>query len=208
MMAPQRSPEPFPGNSVTSVFFRRAALLLVLGAPLDASAACPSGQVEICFTSCLCVPDFEHVREQVLGSASVTLERWILQSRDSALMAGTLPMPLVIRARLAPYYDSALLDTVRFRVGALDELDVASTMLQNPDIKAVTLVDVVVFRSQEAAEGDTGLWAHELWHAKQYREWGSTGFAQRYTRNFDAVEQPAYDMQVRVMQELLRPKKP
>lgn len=193
---------------MTSVLLRRAVLLLLLGAPLGASAACPPGQVEICFTSCLCVPDLAQVREQVLGSAAVTLERWILQSRDSALMAGTLPMPLEIRARLAPYYDSELLDTVRFRVGALDEMDVASTMLHNPDIKAVTLVDVVVFRSQDAAERDTGLWAHELWHAKQYREWGSTGFAQRYTRDFEAVEQPAYDMQIRVMQALLTPKQP
>lgn len=187
---------------------RRAVLLLVLGAPFGASAACPVGQMEVCLASCICVPDVEQVRERVLGSASVTLERWILQSRDTALMAGTLPMPLEIRARLSPYYDSDLLDTVRYRVGALDELDVASTMLQNPDIKAVTLVDVVVFRSQEAAEQDTGLWAHELFHAKQYREWGSTGFAQRYTRDFEAVEQPAYDMQIRVMQALLRPKKP
>ncbi|MFG0382523.1 DUF4157 domain-containing protein [Pseudomonas sp. zbq_18] len=193
---------------MTSVFFRRAALLFVLAVPLGASAACPTGQVEVCFTGCLCVPDLAQVREQVLASASVTLERWILQSRDSALMAGTMPMPLEVRARLARYYDSELLDTVRFRVGALDELDVASTMLQNPDIKAVTLVDVVVFRSQEAAERDTGLWAHELWHAQQYRVWGSTGFAQRYTRDFEAVEKPAYDMQIRVMRELLVSKKP
>lgn len=149
------------------------------------------------------MPTVEQVREQVLDSAALTLERWILQSRDTALMAGTLPMPLEIRARLSPYYDSDLLDTVRYRVGALGELDVASAMLQNPDIKAVTLVDVVVFRSQAAAEGDTGLWAHELWHARQYREWGSTGFAQRYTRDFEAVEKPAYDMQIRIMQALL-----
>jgi hypothetical protein len=187
---------------------RRAVLLLVLGAPFGASAACPPGQMEICLSGCFCVPDVEPIREQVLGSAAMTLERWLLQSRDTALMAGTLPMPLEIRARLSPYYDSDLLDTVRYRVGALDELDVASTMLQNPDIKAVTLVDVVVFRSQAAAERDTGLWAHELWHARQYREWGSTGFAQRYTRDFEAVEKPAYDMQIRIMQALITSRKP
>lgn len=189
-----------------SVSARFAALLLVLGAPAVVSAACPVGQMEICFTTCICVPDAERVREQVLGSASMTLERWILQSRDTALMAGTQPMPLEIRARLSSYYDSDLLDTVRFRVGALDELDVASAMLQNPDIKAVTLVDVVVFRSQEAAERDVGLWAHELWHARQYREWGSTGFAQRYTRDFEAVEKPAYDIQIQIMRALITPK--
>ncbi|MDD0843734.1 eCIS core domain-containing protein [Pseudomonas sp. Gutcm_11s] len=193
---------------MTPAYLRRAALLAILGWPLGASAACPVGQMEICFTSCICVPDVEQVRTQVLGSASVTLERWILQSRDTALMAGTQPMPLQMRAQLAPYYDSALLDTVRFRVGALDEMDVASAMLQNPDIQAVTLVDVVVFRSQEAAEQDIALWAHELWHAKQYREWGSTGFAQRYTRDFEAVEKPAYDMQIQVMRALRAAKTP
>lgn len=175
---------------------RLTALLLVLGAPLGASAACPAGQVEICFNSCICVPEFEQVRKQVLGTAAVTLERWILQSRDTALVAGTQPMPPSIRERLLPYYDSALLDTVRFRVGALDELDVASAMLRNPDIQAVTLVDIVVFRSLEDAQLDIALWAHELWHVRQYREWGSTGFAQRYTQNFEAVEAPAYDMQI------------
>ena len=164
--------------------------------------------MEICFNSCICVPEFEQVRKEVLGTAAVTLERWILQSRDTALTSGTQPIPPGIRAQLLPYYDNVLLDTVRFRVGALDELDVASTMLQNPDIKAVTLVDVVVFRSQAAAERDTGLWAHELWHARQFREWGSTGFAQRYTRDFEAVEKPAYDMQIRIMQALITSRKP
>ena len=183
-------------------FVRRVALPFVLLAPPAAFAACPAGEMEICFTSCICLPDIEQVREQVLGSAAQTLERWLLQSRDSALMAGTEPMPESIRARLLPYYDTALLDTVRYRVGALDELDVASAMLQNPDIQAVTLVDVVVFRNREDAELDLALWAHELWHAKQYREWGSTGFAQRYTRDFEAVEKPAYDMQIQVARAL------
>lgn len=158
--------------------------------------------MEICFNSCICVPEFEQVRREVLGTAAVTLERWILQSRDTALTSGTQPIPPGIRAQLLPYYDNVLLDTVRFRVGALDELDVASTMLQNPDIQAVTLVDVVVFRNQEDAELDVALWAHELWHVKQYREWGSTGFAQRYTHDFNAVEAPAYDMQIQVARAL------
>jgi hypothetical protein len=187
---------------VTPVSSRLAALLLVLGAPLGASAACPVGQMEICFNSCICVPAFEQVRREVLGTAALTLEGWILQARDTALTSGTQPIPSEIRTRLLPYYDSALLDTVRFRVGASDELDVASAMLQNPDIQAVTLVDVVVFRNLEDAQLDVALWAHELWHAKQYREWGSTGFAQRYTRDFNAVEAPAYDMQIQVARAL------
>lgn len=185
-----------------SAFIRRTALLLILGAPFGASAACPAGQMEICFNRCVCVPDLQAMREQALGHAAATLERWLLQSRQSALMAGTLPMPLAVRAQLSPYYDSDLLDTVRFRVGALDELDAASTMLQNPDIQAVTLVDVVVFRSSDAAENDIALWAHELWHVQQYRDWGTAEFARRYTRDFEAVERPAYEMQARVSRAL------
>lgn len=181
---------------------RGVALLLLLGMPVSALATCPAGQTEICFNSCLCLPDPQQVREQLFGTAAMTLEGWILQARDAALVAGTQPLPASIRAKLQPYYDSALLDTVRFRVGAPETLDVASAMLQNPDIQAVTLVDVVVFRSQEAAERDIALWAHELWHVRQYREWGSTGFAQRYTRDFEAVERPAYAMQIRIMQAL------
>lgn len=181
-----------------NVALSRTVLFLALAAPASAFAACPAGEMEMCFASCICLPELTQVRERVLGSAAQTLERWLLQSRDNALMAGTEAMPESIRTLLLPHYDTALLDTVRYRVGALDELDVASAMLQNPDIQAVTLVDVVVFRNREDAERDVGLWAHELWHARQYREWGSTGFVQRYTRDFAAVEAPAYDIQMRV----------
>ncbi|MFI8746997.1 DUF4157 domain-containing protein [Pseudomonas sp. NPDC077186] len=182
---------------------RRAALLLVLGAPVAAQAQCPSGQVQVCLGgSCLCVPDPVRLREDGLNLAATRLESWLLQSRQAALRAGTEPLPLMIRAQLAPFYDAALLDEVRFRVDITEEMDAATLMLQNPDVQAVTLVDVVVFRSGEAAEHDVALWAHELWHVQQYRDWGSDGFAQRYTRDFQSVEGPAYEMQARVRRAL------
>jgi len=37
---------------------------------------------------------------------------------------------------------------------------------------------------------------------QQYRDWGSDGFAQRYTRDFQSVEGPAYEMQARVRRAL------
>lgn len=134
--------------------------------------------------------------------ASARLEAWLLQSRQATLNAGTEPMPLMIRAQLSSFYDSDLLDRVRFRAGMTDELDAASVMLQNPDVQAVTLVDVVVFRRREAAESDVALWAHELWHVRQYDKWGTAEFARRYTRDFQGVEGPAYEMQRKVMSEL------
>lgn len=152
--------------------------------------------------SCLCVPDPVRVREDGLNLAAARLETWLLQSRQAAIRAGTEPIPLMIRAQLAPFYDDALLDEVRYRVGITDEMDAATIMLQNPDVQAVTLVDVVVFRDAQAATEDAALWAHELWHVQQYREWGSHGFAQRYTRDFQAVEGPAYEMGARVRKGL------
>lgn len=182
---------------------RRIALLLLLAAPLAAQAQCPTGQIQVCLGgSCLCVPDPVRMREDGLNLAAARLEAWLLQSRQAALRAGTQPIPLMIRAQLAPFYDDALLDEVRFRVGITDEMDAATVMLQNPDVQAVTLVDVVVFRSAAAAEQDATLWAHELWHVQQYREWGTDGFAQRYTRDFQSVEGPAYEMQERVRKAL------
>jgi hypothetical protein len=188
---------------VIAAALRRAVLLLVLGAPVAALAQCPSGQVQVCLGgSCLCVPDPVRLREDGLNLAAARLESWLLQSRQAALRAGTEPLPLMIRAQLAPFYDAVLLDEVRFRVGITAEMDAATLMLQNPDVQAVTLVDVVVFRSDEAAEHDVALWAHELWHVQQYRDWGSDGFAQRYTRDFQSVEGPAYEMQARVRRTL------
>ena len=182
---------------------RRIALLLLLGAPLVAQAQCPTGQIQVCLGgSCLCVPDPVRVREDGLNIAAARLEAWLLQSREAALRAGTEPIPLMIRAQLAPFYDDALLDEVRFRVGITDEMDAATVMLQNPDVQAVTLVDVVVFRDAQAAAEDPVLWAHELWHVQQYRDWGTDGFARRYTRNFQAVEGPAYEMGERVRKAL------
>lgn len=188
---------------MTTDTLRRIALLLLLGAPLAAQAQCPTGQVQVCLgASCLCLPDPVRVREDGLNMAAARLEAWLLQSHQAALRAGTEPIPLMIRAQLAPFYDDALLEEVRFRMGITDEMDAATVMLQNPDVQAVTLVDVVVFRNAAAAEQDAALWAHELWHVQQYREWGTDGFAQRYTRNFQSVEGPAYEMGERVRKAL------
>lgn len=188
---------------MTTDTLRRLALLLLLGAPLAAQAQCPTGQVQVCLgASCLCVPDPVRVREDGLKLAAARLEAWLLQSRQAALRAGAEPIPLMIRAQLAPFYDDTLLDEVRFRVGITDEMDAATVTLQNPDVQAVTLVDVVVFRDADAATQDAALWAHELWHVQQYREWGTDGFAQRYTRNFRSVEDPAYVMGERVRKAL------
>jgi hypothetical protein len=75
-------------------------------------------------------------------------------------------------------------------------------MLQNPDVNAVTLVDIIVFRNPDDALNNAALWAHELKHVQQYLQWGVGEFAARYTRDYNAIEAPAYEIQARVAREL------
>ncbi|MNE84736.1 hypothetical protein D3C80_1816710 [compost metagenome] len=42
------------------------------------------------------------------------------------------------------------------------------------------------------------LWAHELKHVQQYQELGVEEFARRYTRNYEALEEPAYKIEAEV----------
>ncbi|MNF34651.1 hypothetical protein D3C84_154970 [compost metagenome] len=88
-----------------------------------------------------------------------------------------------------------MLDTARYKVGDAGEMNAAHTLMQNPDVNAVTLVDVIVFRNQDDAQNNVALWAHELHHVKQYLEWGVEDFARRYTRDYNSVEAPAYKVQ-------------
>ncbi|MFZ6044872.1 DUF4157 domain-containing protein [Pseudomonas sp. CR3202] len=184
----------------------RVAMLLgacCLGLPAQ---GCPPGQYEVCVTSCICLPDAREVLGPLPGEATRVaadaLQQWLLQSRADALAGGVEAMPAGIRRQLVPYFDAALLDAVRYRIGDSSELGTASAMLHDPDIKAATLIDIIVFRDAESAEGDTALWAHELTHARQFREWGVEGFAARYSRDPDSVEGPAYEVQFRVAKVL------
>ncbi|PJI47243.1 MAG: hypothetical protein CTR55_20030 [Pseudomonas sp.] len=193
---------PFPTR-----LLRALALLAGLAMSVDAGAAtCPPGQRQVCLDTCLCLPDLGAVLGPVLTDtrkmAAQALGVWLQQSRDQAEQGGTEPIPLEIRAQLQPYFSDEVLMTARYSTGALDELNAAQTIMQNPDTEAVTLVDVIVFRREVDAQKDVALWAHELWHVKQYQEWGVQGFATRYSEDFDAVEAPAYEMQRRVAKDL------
>jgi hypothetical protein len=95
-----------------------------------------------------------------------------------------------------------VLELARYKVGDEVELNAAHTMLQNPDVNAVTLVDIIVFRSADDALNNVALWAHELKHVQQYQQWGVGEFAARYTRDYQAVEAPAYAIQVQVARAL------
>ena len=183
-------------------FIGSTLLLLSLGPALGAAAACPPGLQEVCVVACFCAPvsqeDIEPFSESVNRMAASGLEQWLLQSRNRAATGDVRGIPLNIRVQLEPYYDLLVLDSARYKVDDGTELNAANTMLQNPDVNAVTLIDIIVFRNADDALNNVALWAHELWHVQQYQQWGVRDFAIRYTRDYDAVEAPAYELQRRV----------
>jgi hypothetical protein len=190
---------------------RFGLLLLSIGTSLSA-VACPAGQAEVCVVSCICVPgnqaDVDAVYANVQHMAAAGLEAWLVQSHSTAAAGATEAIPLNIRAQLEPYYDLQVLDSARYKVGDDVEFNAAHTMLQNPDVNAVTLVDIIVFRNQDDAQSNVALWAHELKHVQQYQQWGVREFAARYTRDYKAVEAPAYQMQSQVSRALKASAKP
>lgn len=199
---------PAHGDSPLPVSLRRLlpCLLLSLGLPAQAAPACPAGQQSLCVGSCFCVPasaEIEALHRDLGRLAAQGLERWLQESRDALVARGAdQPIPLHVRAQLEPYFDLRVLETARFAVGDATQFSAANTLLHNPDVQAVTLIDVVVFRSAAAAQDDVALWAHELKHVEQYLEWGVRGFAERYSRDHQAVEAPGYAMQRRVAADL------
>ena len=181
--------------------FRLLAFLLMAASATGVSA-CPAGQSEVCVVACFCAPGSKEELEAITSSvnqlAATNLQRWLEESRNSASVQGVEAIPLHIRAALESYYDLQVLDAVRFQVGNGVALNAANTMLQNPDVNAVTLLDIIVFRHAEDAQNNVALWAHELKHVQQYQQWGAAQFASNYTRDYRTVEAPAYAIQSQV----------
>ncbi|NBA98047.1 DUF4157 domain-containing protein [Pseudomonas sp. R5(2019)] len=171
---------------------------LLLGPATPAVAACPEGQYEICFTNCFCLPDPVRAQQDITRMAASALENWIVASRNNAVAQGTVAIPEPIRERLLDFYPASVLDAAQYSLGTLDELSAASAVMQNPDTNAVTMIDVIVFRDPQDALTNVALWAHELKHVQQYQEWGVAEFAARYTRDYEAVEAPGYEIQRKV----------
>jgi len=183
----------------------KSLTLLTLSSVLSAgvqAAGCPAGQQQVCLLACFCAPQDAPGLDDLHRLASTGLRDWIVQSRHRLLASGVEPIPLHIRAQLEPYFDFAVLDSVRFKVGDPVELNMAHTLMQNPDVSAVTLIDVIVFRDAAEARDDVALWAHELKHVEQYRQLGVDQFAARYARDYRALEAPAYQLQGQVRQAL------
>jgi hypothetical protein len=208
MAAPEEPDSPWEFSlsaTYSRWLLRLAVLLLGLGTALPA-LACPVGQHRVCVVACFCAPgsreEMGTIFDDLGKMAATSLEQWLVRSRNTAAAGQTQPIPLHIRAHLEPYYDLQVLDSARYKVGDDVQLNAAHTMLQNPDVSAVTLIDIIVFRHEHDALDNVALWAHELKHVQQYLEWGVGEFARRYTRDHQAVEAPAYEIQRQVARAL------
>lgn len=141
---------------------------------------------------CFCTPFDPGQAGQILQDAEQMAASGLVfalqQAQADATALGTEPIPLHIRVQLDAWYDFAVLDAVRFRVGDQQQVSAANALLQNPDVNAVTLIDTVIFRHASDAENNVALWAHELKHVQQYQELGVSEFARRYTRNYNELE--------------------
>lgn len=120
---------------------------------------------------------------------SGTLESALKRSRDTA-RADSKPIPDEIRDALTPFYPAELLDNVRYSIGDTTPGGLAGFAIRNGNAAAVTLIDTVVF-SDESHIRNLALWAHEIHHVEQYKDWGIAGFASRYAFNWQDVEAEA-----------------
>jgi hypothetical protein len=118
------------------------------------------------------------------------LEQAIIASHNTAIN-GASPIPAEVRQQLTGYASEDSMNRVRYKIGDSGFANLAHLLEQGGLASAVTLIDVVVFRGPSEA-ADPSIWAHELTHVDQYRDWGVRSFAVQYARNWHSVEDPAY----------------
>ncbi|TIM78229.1 MAG: DUF4157 domain-containing protein [Mesorhizobium sp.] len=178
-----------------------AVIFFLVAAPSQ-GLACPSDQYEECFLgACACFPkiggdvgrEAERLKKEFQGQVGGhALIPYIQQSRNDA-MRGAQSIPPHIRQALTGYASEDSMNRVRYKIGDNGIVNLAHLTMQlgwdNP--RAITLIDVVVFKGPSEAQ-DIALWAHELVHVDQYRDWGLRDFAIRYARDHDGVEAPGY----------------
>jgi hypothetical protein len=185
----------------------------ILTGAFTLASACPDGYYDTPIGMCLpnsgTVVDTvrQPIVEVLTQLGGPALEQWIIQSRNTAI-SSSQPVPLQIRAQLSAYYSQDILNRARYKVGDSGFLNAARTIMNNPDVAAVTLIDVIVFRSAGDIMTNLPLWAHELKHVQQFAEWGTREFALRYTRDNGGVENMAYAIENQVRANLTAQSRP
>jgi hypothetical protein len=120
---------------------------------------------------------------------AATLEGALRKSRDR-VRPDSQPIPDEIRDALQPFYPDEVLKNVRYAIGDTSPDGVAGFAIRNGNAAAVTLIDTIVFKD-EGYVRNLALWAHELHHIEQYKDWGVLGFASRYAFSWQDVEAEA-----------------
>jgi hypothetical protein len=129
----------------------------------------------------------------MLAYAGDALAALIEGARQQAIADGVRPIPTSVYRALLGYFPAALLRKCRFATGDSRALTLPALAFSYGDATAITLGDVVLFKKEQVADTDLKVWAHELTHVMQYQRWGIDGFANRYVRDSNAVEQEAID---------------
>lgn len=120
----------------------------------------------------------------------------MISGRNAVVANGGQPIPDRIKFFLLRWHTPELLNSVRWTSnwGPLNNTFQGAQMYFNARTNAITLINAVVFRD-EASANDPALWAHEMVHVEQYRNWGVTDFARTWVGNSSEggpVEAPAY----------------
>lgn len=108
----------------------------------------------------------------------------ITDARDLAIESGVEKIPIEIREALIDFVPHDILEDVRWRVD--------NNPLSMGHVSAIAFDHVILFFDADDAF-DPKLWAHEIFHVMQYREWGVDGFVTRYLGDRAAVERDAWD---------------
>jgi len=127
--------------------------------------------------------------ESPLGSGTA-LALAIRLGRAEALRSGVEPVPPEMRRAFRKHYPDAVLDRARWTVADPDGR-LGRVLARWPVQEgAVTLDDVIVFKTRSAAR-NRHLFAHELAHVEQYRKLGIRTFARQYAANPEPIEEEA-----------------
>jgi hypothetical protein len=178
---------------------RNILIVCLLSALADqAVAGCPGGTYRGLFGKCWPECDGSICgaiqRSADLGKGLALgpgLAAWILASRNTSIQ-GAQPIPDNIRQALTGYIDDDVMGMAMYRVGDPGVVNLGGTVVRFGDVQAVTLIDVIIFKTQYDALNNPGLWAHELTHVKQYRGMGVPHFAFSYMERPSNVEDNAY----------------
>lgn len=136
-------------------------------------------------------------KNPVAGVIGMPIALAIADGRNTALKLGVYRIPEEIKAQLSMYFDQSLLNSVRYTVNDnLINNGLPQAVALNTQAGAITLINVIIFKNTGGST-NVDLWAHEMFHVRQYKELGLAKFAATLAitgvrGENSAIEKPAY----------------